>query len=307
MTRATHPPRPRRRSLPDWFKKPLPKGGATTPVRALVEELGLHTACEAAKCPNLNECWSRKTATFMVLGNHCTRRCFFCSVPKARPDPVDADEPRRVAEAARRLGLRHVVVTSVDRDDLPDRGAGHFIRVVEEIRAAGECVVEILTPDFKGRLDVVDGVADAGPDIFNHNVETVPRLYKTVRPGAVYERSLALLKRVKRFDRKILTKSGLMVGLGERDDEILEVLRDLRRAGVDIVTIGQYLRPSDRELPVERYVTPQEFDALAAQGREMGFGGVYAGPFVRSSYNADSVYRQIEQDRDLGSLRRRRR
>ncbi len=276
-------------------------------MRALVEELGLHTVCESAKCPNLNECWSRKTATFMVLGNNCTRRCFFCSVPKARPDPVDADEPRRVAEAARRLGLRHVVVTSVDRDDLPDKGAGHFIRVVEEIRAAGECVIEILTPDFKGRLDAVDGVADAGPDIFNHNVETVPRLYKTARPGAAYDGSLALLKRVKDRAQHILTKSGLMVGLGESDDEVFAVMRDLRAAGVDIVTIGQYLRPSDRELPVERYVTPEEFAALAAKGREMGFLGVYAGPFVRSSYNADSVYKHVEQYRDRGSLRRRRR
>jgi lipoic acid synthetase len=276
-------------------------------VRALVNELGLHTVCESAKCPNLNECWSRKTATFMVLGNNCTRRCFFCTVPKATPDPVDRDEPRRVAEAARRLGLRHVVVTSVDRDDLPDKGADHFISVVRELRAAGEFVVEILTPDFKGRLDVVDGVADSGPDIFNHNVETVPRLYKTARPGAVYEGSLAVLKRAKEKAPRILTKSGLMVGLGETDDEVLAVMRDLRTCGVDIVTIGQYLRPSDRELPVARYVTPAQFDALSEKGRAMGFLAVYAGPFVRSSYNADSVYKHVEQDRDRGSLRGRRR
>jgi len=298
LSRATHPPRPRRRTLPPWFKKPLPKGGATLPVRNLVDELGLHTVCESAKCPNLNECWSRRTATFMVLGNHCTRRCFFCSVPKARPDPVDADEPRRVAEAAARLGLRHVVVTSVDRDDLADKGAGHFVSVIAALRARGDFVVEVLTPDFKGRPEGADEVADAGPDIFNHNVETVPRLYRGVRPGAVYEGSLALLGRAKRRDPRILTKSGLMVGLGETDDEIEAVLRDLRAAGCDIVTLGQYLRPSDRELPVERYVSPEEFDALAARGRALGFLGVYAGPFVRSSYNADAVYAHVAARRD---------
>ena len=285
-----HPPRARRRSLPDWFRKPLPRGGATRPVRRLVDELGLHTVCESAKCPNLGECWSRRTATFMVLGNHCTRRCFFCAVPKAKPDPVDPDEPRRVAEAASRLGLRHVVVTSVDRDDLPDRGAGHFVRVIRELRAIGDFVIEVLTPDFRGRPEGADEVAAAGPDIFNHNIETVPRLYRRARPGAVYEGSLALLARVKRKGGRLLAKSGLMVGLGESDDEVLDVLRDLRRAGVDIVTIGQYLRPSDRELPVDRYVTPAEFLRLEARGRELGFLGVHAGPFVRSSYNADAVY-----------------
>ena len=233
----------------------------------------------------------------MVLGNNCTRRCFFCSVPKAPPDPVDSDEPRRVAEAARRLGLRHVVVTSVDRDDLPDKGAGHFVAVIEALRAAGDFVVEVLTPDFKGRPEGADAVAAAGPDIFNHNVETVPRLYRQVRPGAVYEGSLALLERVKRFDPGILTKSGLMVGLGETDEEVLEVLRALRGAGCDIATIGQYLRPGDRELPVARYLPPPRFEELRAEGRAMGFLGVYAGPFVRSSYNADSVYAHVAAHR----------
>ncbi len=293
MPRTDHPPRERRRSLPDWFKKPLPKGGATNAVRGLVADLGLHTVCESAKCPNLNECWSRKTATFMVLGNNCTRRCFFCSVPKAAPDPVDQDEPRRVAEAARRLGLRHVVVTSVDRDDLPDRGAGHFVSVIRELRRAGDFVVEVLTPDFKGRPEGADEVAAAGPDIFNHNVETVPRLYRTVRPGADYRGSLALLARAKRPG--LLTKSGLMVGLGETRAEVLGVLEDLRAHGCDIATIGQYLRPSDRELPVARYLRPAEFEEIAARGREMGFLGVYAGPFVRSSYNADAVYAMIRR------------
>lgn len=293
MPRTDHPPRERRRTLPDWFRKPLPKGGATTAVRDLVGQLGLHTVCESAKCPNLNECWSRKTATFMVLGNNCTRRCFFCSVPKDAPDPVDADEPRRVAEAARRLDLRHVVVTSVDRDDLPDKGAGHFVAVLRELRRAGDFIVEVLTPDFKGRPEGADEVAAAGPDIFNHNVETVPRLYRDVRPGAEYAGSLAVLARAKRPG--VLTKSGLMVGLGEEPAEILGVLRDLRAHGCDIATIGQYLRPSDRELPVARYLPPAEFDEIAARGREMGFLGVYAGPFVRSSYNADAVYATIRR------------
>ena len=297
MARITHPSRPRRRTLPDWLKKPLPRGGATLPVRRIVEDLGLHTVCESARCPNLSECWSRRTATFMVLGNNCTRRCFFCAVPKGAPDPVEADEPVRVAAAAVRMGLRHVVVTSVDRDDLPDRGAGHLVAVIEELRRAGDFVVEVLTPDFKGRPEGADAVADAAPDIFNHNVETVPRLYRRVRPAAVYEGSLALLARVKRRNARIFTKSGLMVGLGETDDEVLAVLSDLRRAGCDIVTLGQYLRPSDRELPVERYVTPEEFEALAARGQALGFLGVHAGPFVRSSYNADSVYAHVAERR----------
>ena len=241
--------------------------------------------------PEPVECWSRKTATFMVLGNHCTRRCYFCSVPKAQPDPVDADEPRRVAEAVRRLGLRHVVVTSVDRDDLPDKGAAHFVRIIAALRAVSdELAIEVLTPDFKGRPESADELAAAAPDIFNHNVETVPRLYRTARPGAVYTGSLALLARVKEVAPRVFTKSGLMVGLGETDAEVLAVMRDMRAAGVDILTVGQYLRPSDRELPVDRYVTPEQFEALASRGRELGFLGVYAGPFVRSSYNAGDVY-----------------
>jgi len=297
LIRPSHLPRERARSLPDWFRRPLPATDTTRPVRDLVGELSLHTVCESAKCPNRNECWSRKAATFMLLGNRCTRRCFFCSVPKARPDPVDADEPRRVAEAAARLGLAHVVVTSVDRDDLPDKGAGHFAKTIEALRAAGEFVIEVLTPDFRGRPQGADLVAEAGPDIYNHNVETAPRLYPRVRPGAVYEGSLELLARVKRARPGLLTKSGMMVGLGERDDEVLAVLADLRAHEVDIVTLGQYLRPSDRELPVERYLPPEAFAALAERGRAMGFLDVYAGPFVRSSYNASSVYARIAQNR----------
>jgi lipoic acid synthetase len=262
-------------------------------MRKLVSDLQLNTVCESAKCPNLNECWSRKTATFMVLGNHCTRRCFFCSVPKAKPDPLDADEPRRVAEAVQKLDLRHVVITSVDRDDLPDRGATHFVQVIEAIRETGKRVVEILTPDFRGYPAAAPMIAAARPDIFNHNVETVPHLYSGVRPGAIYRGSLGLLKSIKELDPTILTKSGLMLGLGETDDQVMETLGDLREAGVDLITMGQYLRPSDRELPVERYVSPDEFAALAERGKELGFLDVYAGPFVRSSYNADSVYDRI--------------
>ena len=294
----TNPPRPRKRTLPDWFKKPLPVGGAILPMKRLVEDQRLNTVCASAKCPNLNECWSRKTATFMVLGNNCTRRCYFCSVPKATPDPVDADEPRRVAHSVATLGLRHVVVTSVDRDDLPDRGTAHFIAVVEALRAlddaeSAERVIEILTPDFRGYDAAAGAIGRARPDIFNHNIETVPQLYSRVRPGAVYKHSLRLLREVKRHDATILTKSGLMVGLGETDDQILATMRDLRAHDVDILTMGQYLRPSDRELPVARYMPPAEFDALAEQGRAMGFLAVYAGPFVRSSYNADSVYAEV--------------
>ncbi|MHC4608667.1 MAG: lipoyl synthase, partial [Planctomycetota bacterium] len=210
-----------------------------------------------------------------------------------KPDPVDPDEPRRVAAASRRLGLRHVVITSVDRDDLLDKGAGHFVRLVEELRAAGEFIVELLTPDFKGRLKSVDDVVAAGPDIFGHNLETVPRLYRQVRPGAVYKGSLEVLARAKRGNGRLFTKSGLMVGLGETNDEVVDVMRDLRAAGCDLMTIGQYLRPSDREIPVARHVPPEEFEELSARGREMGFLGVHAGPFVRSSYNAESLYARI--------------
>jgi len=297
VSRTSQSPRPRKRSLPDWFKKPLPTGGAIRPMQRIVEEKKLNTVCASAKCPNLNECWSRKTATFMVLGNNCTRRCFFCSVPKAQPDPVDADEPRRVAEAVEALDLRHVVITSVDRDDLPDRGAAHFVAVIEALRATGDRVIEVLTPDFRGYDDGAREVAQARPDIFNHNVETVPHLYSRVRPGAVYKHSMALLQRVKKYDDSILTKSGLMLGLGETNDQVIETMHDLRAHDVDILTLGQYLRPSDRELPVDRYVPPAEFDELAAEGRRLGFLGVYAGPFVRSSYNADSVYAEVRARR----------
>jgi lipoic acid synthetase len=237
----------------------------------------------------------------MILGDVCTRTCRFCTVPKGRPEPVDPGEPARVAEAAARLGLSHVVVTSVDRDELPDQGAGHFAATIAAIRARlPQAVVEVLTPDFRGVERLVDVVADAGPDIYNHNLETVPALYPRVRPGAGYERSLALRRRVTRRRPGAFTKSGLMLGLGEREDDLLAVFRDLRAADVDVLTLGQYLRPTLAQLPVERFVPPEEFEALGRRAREMGFLSVASGPFVRSSYNAAEVYAALGRGSGAG-------
>jgi lipoic acid synthetase len=284
------PAAPRER-LPAWLKKRLPRGDEVAEVRSLVSDLGLHTVCQSARCPNLNECWSRKAATFMILGDVCTRTCRFCTVPKGRPLPVDEGEPARVARAAAAMGLRHVVVTSVDRDELPDQGAGHFARTIEAVRAAiPDAVIEVLTPDFRGVQACVDVVVDARPHIYNHNVETVPALYARVRPGARYARSLDVLARAKARRPGTFTKSGLMLGLGESADELRSVLRDLRGVGVDVLTLGQYLRPSLAQLPVERFVPPEEFAEWGRVGREMGFLSVASGPFVRSSYNAAEVY-----------------
>jgi lipoic acid synthetase len=238
----------------------------------------------------------------MIMGDLCTRTCRFCTVPKGSPLPLDLDEPERVAEAAERLGLRHVVVTSVDRDDLPDQGAGHFARTIEAIRRRiPEAVIEVLTPDFRGEAALVDVVADARPQIYNHNLETVPRLYRRVRPGAGYRRSLGLLARAKERRGDLFTKSGLMLGLGEGREELLEVLRDLRSVGVDVLTLGQYLRPSLAQLPVERYVPPEEFEEIGAAARAMGFLSVASGPFVRSSYNAAEVYAALGAKSGAGS------
>jgi lipoic acid synthetase len=295
------PDAPRERLAP-WLKKRLPKQDTVQEVRALMEGLQLNTVCQSARCPNLNECWSRKAATFMIMGDICTRTCRFCTVPKGKPLALDAAEPDRVAEAAEKLGLRHVVVTSVDRDDVDDQGAEHFAETIRAIRRRlPEAVIEVLTPDFRGESALVDIVSDAEPDIFNHNLETVPRLYKRVRPGAGYERSLELLARIKERNPRQFTKSGLMLGLGEGEDELLEVLRDLRKAGVDILTLGQYLRPSLAQLPVERFIPPAEFDAWDRRGRELGFLAVAAGPFVRSSYNADEVYQALGTRSGAGS------
>jgi len=281
-------PSPQRR-LPDWLKKPLPAGNENFFTHHLIDELRLTTVCEEARCPNRAECWSRRTATFMVMGDVCTRPCGFCSVHKGTPDALEADEPERVAEAALRLGLKHVVITSVTRDDLSDGGADHFRRCILAVRRRTGAAVEVLTPDFLGDLGAVDVVLSASPEVYNHNVETVPRLYKKVRGRAGYQRSLDLLAHVKRVSPRTVTKSGLMLGIGESIDELFDVLADLRRARCDTLTLGQYLAPTLKHVPVARFVPPEEFDRLAALARTMGFAKVVAGPFVRSSYHADEM------------------
>lgn len=253
---------------------------------------GLHTVCESARCPNLHECFAHGTATFMILGDRCTRGCGFCAVPKARRGlpPPDSEEPDRVAAMAARMGLRHVVITSVNRDDLPDGGAAHFAATIQAVRSAlPGARIEVLTPDFLGDPEAVRTVLDAGPDVFNHNVETVPRLYPRVRPQARYERSLAVLALARRHRPQAWIKSGLMVGLGERPEEVHALLADLRRAGVQIVTIGQYLQPTLRNLPVATFVAPEQFEAYRRVALEMGFAMAFSGPFVRSSYMAETI------------------
>jgi lipoic acid synthetase len=277
------------RRLPSWLKRNLPRGNGNFFTQDLLRELRLETVCENARCPNRPECYSRRTATFMILGNVCTRPCGFCSVPKGQPDMLEDDEPARVAEAAHRLSLRHVVITSVTRDDLPDGGADHFRRCIVAVRERTGAVVEVLTPDFLGDLSAVDRVLEAAPEVFNHNMETVPRLYKKVRGRASYQRSLDVLAHVKRRAPAIVTKSGLMLGLGETTEELFDVLADLRAAGCDTLTLGQYLAPTLKHIPVARYVPPAEFDELAARARTLGFHKVAAGPFVRSSYHADEM------------------
>jgi lipoic acid synthetase len=273
--------------LPRWLKKQIPKGDGNHFTARLVEELGLETVCESAKCPNRMECWSQKTATFMIMGNVCTRPCGFCSVPKGKTETLELDEPERLAEAAYRLGLRHVVITSVTRDDLADGGADHFYRCVLAVREKTGAAVEVLTPDFLDKRGAIERVVESRPEVFNHNTETVPRLYRDVRGRkSIYRWTLELLRRVKRLNPDIKTKSGLMLGLGETRDELLDTLIDLRDAGVDYLTLGQYLQPTPDHLPVIRYVPPAEFDELGAQARSLGFKKVASGPFVRSSYHA---------------------
>lgn len=275
------------RRLPAWLRRNLPAGNENFRTARLLDELRLETVCDNAKCPNRNECYSQRTATFMILGNVCTRPCGFCAVARGHTQPLEADEPQRVAEASRRLGLRHVVITSVTRDDLPDGGAEHFYRTVLEVRRVTGAAVEVLTPDFIGKPGAVERVVAARPEVFNHNTETVPRLYRQVRgPKSDYRWTLEVLRRVKRLDPAIKTKSGLMLGLGETRDELLEVLCDLREAGCELLTLGQYLAPSNRHLPVVRYVPPAEFDELGRLARRLGFAQVASGPFVRSSYHA---------------------
>lgn len=281
-------PTPPRRRLPRWLKRPLPQPGMAY-TSGVISDLRLETVCESAKCPNRTECWSQSTATFMILGNVCTRPCGFCSVPKGKTEELELDEPERVAEAAERLGLKHVVITSVTRDDLPDGGADHFYQCVLAVRERTGAAVEVLTPDFLGNDDAIDRVLESQPDVFNHNTETVPRLYHRVRRNADYLRTLDLLKRVKDKSPETPTKSGLMLGLGETFDEVLDVCADLRAVGCEMITIGQYLQPTPEHLPVERFVPPEEFDAIGEQVRALGFGMVASGPFVRSSYHAGEM------------------
>jgi len=272
---------------PKWLRAPAPVGDNYRELKALVGRLNLHTVCESAACPNVGECWNQRTATFMILGNICTRRCGFCNVQKGAPLEVDYDEPRRVAEAVAALGLRYAVVTSVNRDDRKDGGAELFALTIRAIRErVPGCRVEVLVPDFQGSREAMKMVMDAAPDVLNHNVETVPRLYKQVRFGARFERSLEMLAYAKEIAPRIPTKSGLMVGLGETKDEVIDVMRALKAHRVDIVTIGQYLRPSRKHLPIIRYVPPREFAEYREIGREMGFSHVESSPLVRSSYHA---------------------
>ena len=280
--------------LPEWLRKPRTHFEAVHDLKSELRRLRLHTVCESALCPNLHECFRRGAATFMILGNLCTRGCGFCSVPKSRhPGALDQSEPANVARIAAAMKLRYVVITSVNRDDLDDGGSRHFAETVREVRAAlPGARVEVLTPDFCGDLDAVARVLDAAPDVFNHNVETVPRLYKRVRPQADYRQSLDVLRFAKSYRPAALTKSGLMVGLGESSSEVQSLLRDLREAQVDVATLGQYLQPTRRNLPVAEYVTPQQFDDYRAYGLSIGFKMVFSGPLVRSSYMADLVNEQ---------------
>ena len=287
---------------PDWLRVRLPVGDNYNDLKQLMRSKSLHTVCEEARCPNMGECWANRTATFMILGSVCTRSCGFCAVATGRPMPLDWEEPRRVAEAVTQMGLNHVVVTSVDRDELHDGGATLFAATIRWIRRLNPtCAVEVLTPDFKGSREALKVVMDARPDVFNHNVETVPRLYRRVRPQAVYERSLDVLTWAKEMRPDKPTKTGFMLGLGETHDEIIETMRDIHARDVDILTIGQYLRPSPKHLPIERYVPPDEFCEYARIGREMGFRNVYSGPLVRSSYHAWDQVKQLDGNAGAGN------
>ena len=282
--------------LPSWFRQKAADPAVVMPVQTLLRDLNLHTICESALCPNIGECFSRRTATFLILGSICTRHCRFCGVQKGTPLPVDAEEPQNLLQAAERLDLRYVVITSVTRDDLADGGASHFAAVIEAIHSKnGEPCVEVLIPDFLGSIEALTVVIEARPEVVNHNVETVPRLYSTVRPEADYGRSVELLYAVKERDPSMVTKSGLMVGLGETQQEIAEVMGELREAGCDLLTIGQHLQPSPRHLPVARYIHPDEFAEYARTGRVTGFVEVASAPLVRSSYRAAELYSTVRQ------------
>ncbi|MCC6361409.1 MAG: lipoyl synthase [Phycisphaerales bacterium] len=287
---------PPKRRLPPWLKRPLPPGDAMLQTRKLIDGLQLNTVCVEARCPNLTECWTRGTATFMILGDECTRRCSFCAVGTAKPLPPEEDEPERMADAAAKLGLRHVVITSVARDDLPDEGAGHFARCIAAVRERlPESTIEVLVPDFHGKPELIKVVTDARPEVYNHNLETVARLQKKVRPAARYQRTLDVLRTAKRLDPQIVTKSGIMVGLGETREELEQAMRDLVAHDCDMLTIGQYLRPGDeRYAAVERYYPPEEFEELAESAKSIGFKAVASGPFVRSSYFAETLFAETD-------------
>lgn len=281
--------------FPDWLKKSIPET-STLPTEEVLKNHRLNTICHSAKCPNRSECFSNRTATFLILGELCTRRCTFCSVPQGFPANLDATEPERVARASCELGLKHIVVTSVTRDDLEDGGAEIFYETIRAVRKSiPDATVEVLTPDFQGRMASILRVAEAGPDIYNHNLETVPRLYRRVRPRALYEQSLNLILTVKNHHPEILTKSGLMVGLGETVPEVLEVLRELREYRCDIVTIGQYLKPREGKLPVAEFIPPETFALYERLGKQIGFREVFSGPFVRSSYHAEETFLQAKR------------
>lgn len=288
---------------PKWLKVRAPLSAEYRDLARMMRELKLNTVCEEASCPNIGGCWKQGSATFMILGRVCTRTCAFCDVATGRPDAVDPDEPVRLAEAVARIGLRHVVITSVDRDDLADGGAAHYATVIRELKARQpDVTIEVLTPDFQRKpASCLETVIAAAPDIFNHNLETVPRLYRSVRPGARYFTSLRLLQRAKELNPRVVTKSGIMVGLGESRDEVLQVLDDLREAGVQILTIGQYLRPSEKHHPVMRYWEPEAFDELKYLAEKRGFGMVAAGPLVRSSFHAEAVFKALQRRMNAGS------
>ncbi len=296
--KAHKPDNPVQRKKPDWIRAKAPTSEGYKNTHQIMRNLNLTTVCEEAACPNIGECWDKKHATMMIMGGTCTRACSFCNIATGKPDALDKFEPQRVAIAVMELGLKHVVITSVDRDDLEDGGAEHFVKTITRIRAmAPNTTIEILTPDFRRKDESIDVVAKARPDVFNHNLETVPRLYPTIRPGARYFSSLRLLQRVKDNDPTIFTKSGIMVGLGETKEEVLQVMDDMRAAGVDFLTIGQYLQPTVKHAAVDRFVTPEEFETYATIAKAKGFLLVSATPMTRSSYHADDDFEALRRNR----------
>ena len=296
--KAHKPDNPVWKKKPDWIRVKAPVSKEYQETREIVREHRLNTVCEEAACPNIGECWAKRHATMMIMGGTCTRACSFCNVATGKPGPLSPFEPTNVAQAVKKLGLQHVVITSVDRDDLPDGGAQHFVETIQAIRSASpDTTIEILTPDFLRKEGAIETVARARPDVFNHNLETVPRLYQQVRPGARYFHSLRLLDRVKEVDPEIFTKSGIMVGLGENREEVLQVMDDLRSAEVDFMTIGQYLQPTPKHHPIDRFWTPDEFAQLERQARSKGFLMVSASPLTRSSYHADEDFAQLRSAR----------